>query len=617
MMNSHMKRHQLYNFNHFLEDTTAFKNPQLYKTGFIEGIVFSALLATGSSLAGSAFAIAALTGIATIGLSVGLSYLAASLFAPKAPKPEDVQQSVRQPTAPRVRHYGRVKASGPWVFAEASAGTFYKVLALGQGPIDAIEEYWLDDHHVTFDGNGEIQQGTWHAGSPDKPLVRVLSRLGAPTETAYGPLTSIFAAWTAAHRGDGVASLFATQRPVEAEYYAGCFPNGINTSYRVVLRGARVKNPITNATAWNDNASAIIRDYIIHSDGMRLPESIVSTPLAQAGWVAAYNRAAEPVGTKGGSEPRYRLWGSYTLEERPADVLGRMMASCDGRLVPTADGGLTLDIGQWQEPSVTIGPDIITGFSEVGRGRDILSTANTIRAKYLDPNQDYQAADADPWVDAADVSERGEIATDMEFIMAPSHSQARRLMKLAAFRANPSWVGQFQCNLGGLAAFGERFVRISYPAFGINSVFEVQDFRFNIGEGGILQGVTLQVQSMPSAAYAWDAAQEEGDAPVYDETEVDNTVPVPDPPTVDILSGPIARLSFSPAPSAILDIEARYKLTSSSSWNAIVIEKGSTTADSSTLVEDEEYEFQLMYRTEKGRAGNWSASTVVTVNLVP
>lgn len=122
---------------------------------------------------------------------------------------------------------------------------------------------------------------------------------------------------------------------------------------------------------------------------------------------------------------------------------------------------------------------------------------------------------------------------------------------------------------------------------------------------------------MPAAAYAWDAAQEEGDAPVYDETEVDNTVPVPDAPTIDILAGPVARLSFSPAPSAILDIEARYKLTSSSSWNPVAIEKGATTADSSTLVEDEEYEFQLRYVTEKGRAGDWSASTVVTVDLIP
>lgn len=609
-----LRQHQLRGFDQFLEDTTALRNPQLYKTGFIEGIVFSTLLATGSSLAGSAFAIAAITGVVSIGLSVGLSYLAASLFAPKAPKPEDVQQSVRQPTAPRVRHYGRVKASGPWVFAEAKDGYFYKLLAIGQGPIDGIEQYWIDDRSVTLDGSGNVQESSYEANG--SRLVNIQTRLGAATETSHG-LLSTFPEWTAAHRGDGVASLCVRQAPVEAEYYAGVFPNGINTNYRLVLRGARVKNPVTSATAWNDNAAAIIRDYITHKDGMRLPESIVSTPLAQAGWVTAYNRAAESIATKGGSEPRYRLWGSYTLEERPADVLGRMMASCDGRLVPTADGGLTLDIGQWQEPSVTLGPDTIVGFSEVGRGRDILSTANTIRAKYLDPAQDYQGADADPWVDADDVSERGEIATDMEFIMAPSHSQARRLMKLAAFRANPSWVGQFQCNLGGLAAFGERFVRISYPAFGINSVFEVQDFRFNIGEGGILQGVTIQVQSMPSAAYAWDAAQEEGDAPVYDETEVDNTVPVPDPPTVDILAGPIARLSFSPSPSAILDIEARYKMTSGSEWNSITVEHLATSADSGNLVEDEEYEFQLRYVTEKGRAGDWSASTVKVADSVP
>lgn len=612
MMNSHMKRYRLHNFNHFLEDTTAFRNPQLYRTGFIEGIVFSALLATGSSLAGSAFAIAALTGVVSIGLSVGLSYLAASIFAPKAPKPEDVQQSVRQPVAPRVRHYGRVKVSGPWVFAAASRGSFYKVLALGQGPVDAIEQYWVDDFRVTLNANGYVVGTKWNRANGE-PLLRILSRLGNIPETTYGELAPRFPQWTAQHRGDGVASLLAHQLPVEAEWFGGCYPNGINTSYRVVLRGAKVKNPVTNATAWDDNAAAIIRDYLVHSDGMRLPESIVSTPLAQAGWVSAYNRAAGSVATKSGSEPRYRLWGSYTLEERPADVLGRMMVSCDGRLVPTPDGGLTLDIGEWQEPTITLDQDCIVGFSEVGRGRDVLTSANTIRAKYLDPNQDYQGADADPWVDADDVSERGEIASDMEFIMAPSHSQARRLMKLAAFRANPSWVGQFQCNLRGLAAFGQRFVRISYPAFGINSVFEVQDFRFNIGEGGILQGVTLQVQSMPSRAYAWDPAQEEGDAPVYDETEVDDTIPVPAAPVVDLLTGPLrAELSFPPSPSPILLYQARYR-DAGGEW----IVTDDLPRDTSSIIvgplEDAtSYEFGLRLVTEKGREGEWGPSASIT-----
>ncbi len=117
-----------------------------------------------------------------------------------------------------------------------------------------------------------------------------------------------------------------------------------------------------------------------HKDGMRLPESLVSTPLAQAGWVASYNRAAEAIPiAAGGTEPRYRLWGSYSLDERPADVLGRMLGCSDGRLVPTPDGGLTLDIGAWSEPTVILTADAITGFSDVGRGRDVMTLTRSGR----------------------------------------------------------------------------------------------------------------------------------------------------------------------------------------------------------------------------------------------
>jgi len=54
------------------------------------------------------------TALLKLGLSIGLSYLVSAFNKPKQPKPEDVQQSFRQATAPRVRHYGRAKASGTW-----------------------------------------------------------------------------------------------------------------------------------------------------------------------------------------------------------------------------------------------------------------------------------------------------------------------------------------------------------------------------------------------------------------------------------------------------------------------------------------------------------------------
>src|SRR5690606_15022670 len=156
--------------------------------------------------------------------SVGLSYLSQSLFRPSQPKPEDGQQSVRQPTAPRSRHYGRVKVSGPWVFAESEAGNFHKVIALGQGPIDAIEEYWVDDTRVTLDGSGTVQEQPWGANSDHSPQLRIESRLGASTETSYGNLSSTFSEWTTSHRGDGVASLYALQSAVRQENFLTFFP---------------------------------------------------------------------------------------------------------------------------------------------------------------------------------------------------------------------------------------------------------------------------------------------------------------------------------------------------------------------------------------------------------
>jgi hypothetical protein len=585
----------------------------------LESLVF-AILASNTltiGLAGSALAISAITGAVTIGLSVGLSLLSSVLFRPKQPKPEDVQASVRNPTVARTRHYGRVKASGPWVFAESEKGNLHKVIAFGTGELDAIEEIWIDDHHISEIVGSSVEDTPWVG------RLHIQTRIGSASQTAYSDITAKFPEWTSAHVGNGISSLYAWQKGVkDPQKY---FPNVINTLYRIVARGSKIFNPASGLTAWSDNAAAIIRDYMTHSDGMRLPASMFTTTQATAGWLAAYNRCAEAVTKKaGGTEARWRLWGSYNFDERPADVLGRMMQCSDARIVPTPDGGMTLDVGTWAEPTVTIDEDAIVGFSELSRGLDILTTANVISATYLAPTHDYQATDADRWIDEDDVALRGEIVSDQTFNMAPSHGQARRLMKLAAYRAKPSWVGSFQCNMRGLAAFGERFVRVSYPLFGIDEVFEVVDFRFDIGEGGILTGVTLQVQSMPEEAYEWDAATEEGTEPVSEDTVVDDTIPVPtgfsfvvDRITVGSQQIPYGVLSFDAPPSESLLVEGRYKLVSVSDWNVVPIEPDATQAQTNALSDGVEYEAQIRHVTVTGRQGAWTDSVLMTPTADP
>lgn len=590
--------------------------PQAIGAAILVLIAETPLIAVLGFGAASAISSALGTAAVSIAISFGTSYLSQQLRGGNslgggsipAPRPEDVQQSTRQSTAPRIRHYGRVKTSGAWVFGESYSGHFYKVLALGHGEIDAFESYWLDEEQVTVDGDGYI-------ASPFRlaTLARIQVRRGAASETHYERLEDVFPEWDNTHRGDGVVSLFATQYALKQRDYLGIFPNGINTSYRVVLRGARVRSPVTGSTAWSDNAAAVIQDYMTHADGMRLPLSLFSTPQADTAWKAAFARATEDVSlAAGGSEDRYRLWGSYRLDERPAEVLGRMLTCCDGRLFPTSDGGLALDIGTWDEPTVIIDETVITGFSDLSRGKDILATANTVHATYTEPSQDYQTADADPWVDVEDVSERGEISTDASFIMSPSHSQCRRLMKLAAYRANPNWTGQFSCNLKALAAINQRLVRLRYSLFGIDEVVEVVDFRIDIAEGGILRGVNLQVQSMPAEAYQWSPATEEGVAPVTEYLDVTSQIPLPEAFDVTLIETPSlhARLSFAAPPSPALITEARGKLTTDEEWTTIPVSDGATSATSFALSTGASYDFQIRHVT-LGSVGDWTPSITI------
>lgn len=84
-----------------------------------------------------------------------------------------------------------MKTSGPWVFAESKAGAFHKVIALGTGELDAIEEYWVDDNQVTLDANGWVNEHPWNYQGKWKHL-RIQFRTGLSTETHYNSLTSVF-----------------------------------------------------------------------------------------------------------------------------------------------------------------------------------------------------------------------------------------------------------------------------------------------------------------------------------------------------------------------------------------------------------------------------------------
>lgn len=485
--------------------------------------------------------------LVSIGLSVGLSYLG-SLLQPKpqAPKPSDVKTNIREPTQPRFRSYGLVRVGGVVAFLTAKDERFVKVVALGQGRINAVLEHWIDDNKVTIgpDGfyNGDTAGTTYDGGR-----LRIEYRLGDEVQVPYSSVINLVPSiWTTNHVGNGFPHAAIILKQPKAEKFQELFPNGVQTKYSQVQESAILFDPRTNTDLYSENAALVIRDYLTSQWGLRLPEQ--SLTAANDDWISAANTSDEAVALKGGgSEKRWRIGMTYAFNERPGDVLQRMLDACDGSVFPTAEGGLTVKVGRWEEPTVVLDEDCITSIAGLTRGGDILTRFNTFRAQYTSKAHDFEEVDADPWVNEDLVSLYGETSKDVQIFASPSHSQTRRLMKLLERRTNPRWRATLSCNLSAMAVMGERFVTVRLPEYGIDESFEIQGQpQFIMGEENVIIGVQVEVIAMDASAYAWDPAAEEGTPPpVPDRIEDDNDLPLPSGFSVNTISRSTAGQPFT------------------------------------------------------------------------
>lgn len=491
--------------------------------------IANAVLVGGGTVGAAAVASTITSAIVSIGLSVGLSYVGSLLQnKPQPPKPSDVKNNIREPTQTRTRSYGLVRVGGVVAFVGKKDEFLARAFCLGQGKINAVTEHWIDDNLVTIGSDG-YYNGPTEGTTYDGGRLRIEYRLGDELQTAYATLIALLpTVWTSAHRGNGMPTAAVILKQPKAQVANKLFPNGAYTKYSQTQESAILFDPRTSTNVYSENAILCIRDYMTSPWGVRIPSTVVAA--ANDNWIAGANVSDQAVPLKGGgTEPRWRIGMTYAMNERPGDVLQRMLDACDGMVFPTAEGGLTVKPGQWEEPTVTIGEDEITGISGLSRGGDVLTRFNIIRAQYTSRFHDFQEVDADPWINEELVSLYGETSKDVQIFASPSHSQTRRLMKLMDRRLNPRWRATLSCNLAAMAVMGERFINVNLPLYGINETFEIQGQpQFIMGDENVIVGVQMEVISMDASAYAWDPATEEGTPPpVPDPLEDDDDMPIP------------------------------------------------------------------------------------------
>jgi Putative phage tail protein len=475
---------------------------------------------------------------AIIGVSIGLQY---ALSHPTPPKPEAGSQAIRQAVPPRIRAYGINRLAGYYMLYEAAgapAASSFDVIAFHSGRIDSVVTFLLSDDIVQL--SGDISHGgaatvlsTYGDGRYGGVVVIEL-QLGNHS-AAFGTLTTnplINSIWTPAHIGHGIAACAilcaSTSDPAT---YSRKFPRG-KPELSVVAVCSPCWDPRDpaqhrdNEATWRPSYNPVIQliDYLTRIDGgMGKDFDRMIAPVLSL-WIAEANLCDEMVAKADGSfEPRYQSHGWFQFNNAPENVLGDMLATCDGWLAESGDGTLSLVVGVYRAPTdPPLTEADIKGFS-LNYGETDEELVNALDITFTDPAQKYVSVQTEPWRDEASIAAVGAVKSkplDLQWVQ--SNSQARRLADRAMMRLNAVMTGSFTTSLYGLGYLGKRWVPVQYPfVSGLQDcVVEIQDAEIDLMAGRINWNF-LRISTDDIEAY--DPEADEGTAPPVPPANADLT----------------------------------------------------------------------------------------------
>jgi hypothetical protein len=455
-------------------------------------------------------------GVLAVGIT-GLQLAAQALQGSE--KKNDAQVTIRQPVAARRRVLGQAMLGGV-IFAfdtmkyDNPDDDKARILLRGAihcvGPVTILQYYLGDVKTGLASGNGGIVPDSVYQGK-----VAIEGHLGADNQPASAALLKL-PYWNASMQLNGLCYSVVVATPLKKGTQV--FPEG-TPDVRLLVTGNFSYDPRTGAYAYTDNAAILVLDYLMHESGYGLALSEINlqsfTDLANVCDQQVPLATADPNGAT--SELRYRSWGSYDYSEQRADVLARLLAACDGEIYPDKDGLVAVRGGRWQTPTFTIDETMILGWEQFEEGDEAYATFTRIKHTYTSPWHDHQPTEGDPWDDLTSQTIQGVIETEKSFVRAPSHSQSRRLAKIAMAKGNSRFrFSGLRLSTAGLPAYGEPTVRLILPSFSIDTTFAIMRGTLAMA-GNALTAVKLDLISLDASAYAWDPS-EEGQRPPLPDT---------------------------------------------------------------------------------------------------
>lgn len=412
-------------------------------------------------IAATATAVAIATAVIGLTLAVGLSlaFRALGVGAPSAKSAVGPPQIFRQSISNSFIVYGKRRVGGLLVFfhASQSGDDFYRyfVIACAGHRCQGVVDFMLGDEVVTVDGSGMVTTGKY------ADAAWLWFQRGLASETANATFISECGGnWTADHKGNGIAAIYAKFKMTDAVVQAG-MPN-----VTAIIEGRdEIYDYRDGVTKYTANGALAFYDWL----QMAREEGgfgAASDEIPDDDFIAAQANVCEeePAGETGFE--RYQINGVIQTGAPPNEIRDVMIVNMAGSY--TYSGGKHLmRPGYYVPVSVTLKEDDLAAPIQVSPFTAADAAANEVHGTFINPEDGYQgAALATQTLDAAPLDVR-QIDVDLAFTT--YRGQGERILRIMLNRAQAEKTVIWPMNIVGLGVKALDTVAINATRYGLSN----------------------------------------------------------------------------------------------------------------------------------------------------
>ena len=490
---------------------------------------------------GATYAVANAIATAVVYASIIAANMAVSrLLAPKMPSMGDLNDRgimTRSPTSARQIIYGQAKVSGTVVFLATSGVKneyLHIVVTLAGHEVEEIGDVYFNEDLVMSGGALTGYATGKYAASGSYTGSMIHKYLGTTTQTVdtvlsddMGGVSGVGGSWDSDHRLQGIAYIYC-KLTFSNEIFVGGIPN-----ISCVVKGKKVYNPSTLATAYSANPALCLRDYLTDADlGMGMDTSeIDDASVIAAAAVCNGQVEIKPVTSPATYENRYECNGQAVTSSTPDSIIGQILSAMGGTIAYSG-GQVVVYAAAYRSPTVTLDETNMAGGFTVSTRLSARDRVNAVKGTFISSENQWAAADFPQITSATYLADDDGIYHWRDVILpfTTSSSAAQRIARINLRQAREEIIFTAKFNLTAMQLRAGDTVMLTNANLGFSSkVFEVIAWSLSSQGTPPTPVIELQLRETASTVYDWDVTDE-----VAVESAPNTTLPNPfsiDPPT--------------------------------------------------------------------------------------